>query len=73
MMTIDNLKKVTKVMVNIFVLVYKLVAVLIFILMIFSPKTYMKVLYKIIDVINAITTKLSNTVKKIISKCKGEI
>ena len=35
-MTMDNLKKVAKVMVSIFILVYKLVMVLIFSIMIFS-------------------------------------
>lgn len=71
-MTMEKLKKVAKVMVSIFITVYKLVAVLLFLLMIFSPKTYTKIVYKIIDKINSVLYKFSNIIKKIISKFKGE-
>jgi sensor histidine kinase YesM len=70
-MTMDNLKKAAKVMANILVAVYKLNMVVLFLLMIFSPKTYMKIVDRIVGIIYAVVDKFSCIKKKITSKCKG--
>ena len=74
-MIMDNLKKIIKVVVSIFVVTYKLVAVLIFLLMVFSPETYMKLINKIVDLIYAIISNIKKIIyktKKTICESKGE-